>query len=626
MRKYELKIKDLNGVWHTADLGNDLPAMNYQVNDIAELKNSQADYSRQLKLPKSAVNRKIFGYSDIFESVTNVPFRRLDCRLFLNDIYVAGIGSYLILDRVSEHFEVQILAGNANIFELMQNGNMSDIDLGFYQLGSVTFGDYYQTNANYCLPEATFVKGGDVELTPARRYPFAFLMNAVNKTLTKYGYSLVHNLGANVNNLAVSVSTFNVGNVPFVSRLYFKDKPASYGEIKIFAQGQQGGVVTLRGVQYALPGLTVVTHWYTRYTARYDMTLNMKIDLYRYRYYTGLSSFNVKKFDAANNLIETYMSGSYGNYYYTVIIELLTGEYIEVDAKKDDVSYESKPVTVYPFAPYIVIDVAFTSVSVNNYTKVQTGDNLYISPNIGFEKQLDLFKTFVQLFGMTVFTDAIEKKIYAFTLEKIYENKSIAKDWSRKLHDKNHSFDFGLKNYAQINYIRLLDNADDVATDSVSFTIDDETLENTKDLFTIDFEAGIDNLIGNAHTEAKKVANIPIERVDGAEVSVEGCKNHLVIITQTEGSSLKYYANHQRLSSFINYYKRLYDNILVRSKMIEVEFYLTEKDIEEYRSVKNGMPGCFIPVWVEKFGAYFYINKIKNFISGKLTKVELIRL
>ena len=82
MRKYELKIKDLNGVWHTADLGNDLPAMNYQVNDIAELKNSQADYSQQLKLPRSAVNRKIFGYSDIFESVTDVPFRRLDCRLF----------------------------------------------------------------------------------------------------------------------------------------------------------------------------------------------------------------------------------------------------------------------------------------------------------------------------------------------------------------------------------------------------------------------------------------------------------------------------------------------------------------------------------------------------------------
>lgn len=626
MKKYELKIKDLRGVWHTAYLGNDVPAMNYQVNDIAELTDRQADYSQQLKLPKSAKNRNIFGQIDIFGIVSDIPYKRLDCRLFLNDVVIAGVGSYLILDRVTEYFEVQILSGNANIFEILQNGSMSDIDLGYYQLGSVITGNYYQSNENYCLPEATFIKGGDVELTPTRRYPFAYLMNAVNKTIGKHGHTLVHNLPTSVNNLAISVSTFNVGNTLFISKLSFYGKPNIYGEIKISAQSQQGGVVTLREELYSAPNSTVVSHWYTRYTASYDMTLNMRVVLDRYRYYTGLSSFNIRKYNNNNQLLETYMTGAYGSYNNNFIIELLTGEYIEVDAKKTNLTYEDKPGVIYINPPYVSIFVGFTAISVRNYNKVEVGENLYISPNIGFEKQLDLFKAFVQLFGLIVFTDAIEKKIYAFTLEKIYENKSIAKDWSRKLHKRNNVFDFELKNYAQTNYIKLLDNQDDEATDSTLFTVENENLEKTKDLFTIDFEAGIDNPIGNTYTEPKRVANIPIERVEGSEVSMEGCKNHLVEIIKADTSYVKYYAKHVKLSSFINYYKRLYDDILVRSKIIEAEFYLTEKDIEEYRSVKNEMPGCFVPVWIEKFGAYFYVNKIKNFISGKLTKVELIRL
>ena len=54
---YELKVKDTTGVWHNLDLiPGEEPAMTYQVNDIAELKDRQADYSQKLNLPKTSTN------------------------------------------------------------------------------------------------------------------------------------------------------------------------------------------------------------------------------------------------------------------------------------------------------------------------------------------------------------------------------------------------------------------------------------------------------------------------------------------------------------------------------------------------------------------------------------------
>jgi hypothetical protein len=34
----------------------------------------------------------------------------------------------------------------------------------------------------------------------------------------------------------------------------------------------------------------------------------------------------------------------------------------------------------------------------------------------------------------------------------------------------------------------------------------------------------------------------------------------------------------------------------------------------------------FIPVYIRKHQAYFYVNKIMNFVDGKVTKVELLKL
>jgi uncharacterized protein YqkB len=51
---------------------------------------------------------------------------------------------------------------------------------------------------------------------------------------------------------------------------------------------------------------------------------------------------------------------------------------------------------------------------------------------------------------------------------------------------------------------------------------------------------------------------------------------------------------------------------------LEEEILLSAQDVEEFNQ--------FIPIYIEKYGQYFFVNKIKNFVAGKTTKVELIRI
>ena len=67
------------------------------------------------------------------------------------------------------------------------------------------------------------------------------------------------------------------------------------------------------------------------------------------------------------------------------------------------------------------------------------------------------------------------------------------------------------------------------------------------------------------------------------------------------------------------YYNALEKNILSDMRFMEnVEFLLTAEDVHNFDP--------FMPVYIDYFGSYFYVSKIKNFIAGRLTKVDLVKI
>jgi len=71
---------------------------------------------------------------------------------------------------------------------------------------------------------------------------------------------------------------------------------------------------------------------------------------------------------------------------------------------------------------------------------------------------------------------------------------------------------------------------------------------------------------------------------------------------------------------FYDYLFGIYSDEYIFKDYLKITAYfnLNEEDIANFKQV--------IPVFIRKYGAFFYVNKIKNYISGKTTQVELIRL
>jgi len=101
-----------------------------------------------------------------------------------------------------------------------------------------------------------------------------------------------------------------------------------------------------------------------------------------------------------------------------------------------------------------------------------------------------------------------------------------------------------------------------------------------------------------------------------------GGKPHVVLLRTSQprpGFPLRWFANHYKAQTVVdlNYYT-LSNSMLNKAKWMEAQFWLTDEDIEGFDH--------FTPVYIAKYGAYFYVNKIKNFVSGELTKCELVKL
>jgi len=593
--------------WRLADLGDDKPAMNYQANNIAELKDRQANYSQALKLPPTKNNCLIFGYSDSFDVVTQIPYKKFDCRLFSNESVLAGQGSILIIDKITTHFEIRILSGNVDLFELLTNKPMSDLDLGTYILGSKTVLDNY-SNSNYCIPVATFLVGGtgSINTSVNHAYPFAWLKNAIEKIFSSNGYTLQTNLlDTDWNNKAINVCSLNPNPDSVISfdahaggnstslrttgeYIQFNINPSGNGKLITF---DESGIKGMR--------------WVAPVDCSIDVVFGVSTP-------TPLAGSDLKIKKNLDIICELYdsMNGTISQ-----TINLSEGDILDITALKRPNSTNSATSTYAFFLSEMQVET------------VPPLGKLYIAPNLGFETQFDLLKAFVQLYGLTLLVDNETKVVKAYTMQKLYDNKVNAKDWSNKLHDVPGDKYFAFGSYAQKNIIKFDENTADNTTDSGSFAVANETLEKTKELFSIKFESGLDRSLNNC-----TIANIPIEEIDSSDIiSFKGGKPHIVVIASSSitinGTAYTLnIATHVKILYFLDGFYTGLIALLTNAKYIEDYFFLTDEDIEEFESSTDEVTGMFIPVYVAKYGAYFYVNKIKNFVSGVLTKCELIRL
>lgn len=662
---YELLMKGIDGEVWSLDLPLDAPAMNYQINNLAELKDRNASYSQRISLPRTTHNEQAFQFSFVVGSGSDVPYMKFPCQLFYEGALISPAGAVLnIVDVSDTSIGVQILGATVDLFDTLNNTDAKDPGNGMFLLKWYT-DTMGQTERYLSGPEeakvlyfwlyATLQKNPNFPpfaMEAIRQvseldkfYPHLNWYDLVTWIFDRAGYSLETNVDPVDRAEMFLPCTYPVladnPKAPKASGIGWIRNP-SIGTTGVIWKGSPG--VTLKdpvaGRLTIGPG-SGTFNWMTLW----DTTITFKFS------WSNISAIQkcsvaVKVTHYKNDgtlavvLTRSWSSGSSGSA--SVDIQMEAGEHILVSGTLAIVtdlinSFDMRfPVSIT--AP----PVPETSPG----DKPQPGLTYDLLASTGFKSLGDIVKAFVQLFGLTVDVNPVTKVARAYSIQEFYNRRSSSgKNWSDKLiKGKDTKLTFQLSSYAQSNEMKLEDNKDNNVTDSYKFSIPDVNLQPTKLLFQIGFLAGLNQRLYDADTTNKDhtLANYPIwtvnrGRVENGEMTETTweynvlSKPMVVCIDKSDymrpkvkvGYTLTqvrlYTAYFKKLNYYVpKYYGKLINNILKRPKILHVQILLDSLDIQSL--------DLFNPIWLEEQGFWFYVSKINNFQAGKIPEVDLIRM
>lgn len=662
---YELLMKGIDGEVWSLDLPLDAPAMNYQINNLAELKDRNASYSQRISLPRTTHNEQAFQFSFVVGSDSGVPYMKFPCQLFYEGALISPAGAVLnIVDISDTSIGVQILGATVDLFDTLNNTDAKDPGDGMFLLKWYT-DTMGQTERYLSGPEkakvlyfwlyATLQKNPNFPPSAMEAirqvreldkfYPHLNWYDLVTWIFDRAGYSLETDV-----DLVDRAEMFLPCTYPVLADNPKAPRASGIGWIRNPSVGTTG--VTWKGS----PGVTLSDPVAGRLTidsvagtfnwmTLWDTTITFRISWSNISAIQK-SSVAVKVTHYKNDgtsavvLTRSWSSGASGSA--SVDIQMEEGEHILVSGT---LSMVVNPVGSFDMR----FPVSITAPPVSETSpgdRPQPGLTYDLLASTGFKSLGDIVKAFVQLFGLTVDVNPVTKVARAYSMQEFYNRRSSSgKNWSDKLiKGKDTKLTFQLSSYAQSNEMKLEDNKDNNVTDSYKFSIPDVNLQPTKLLFQIGFLAGLNQRLYDADVTnaTHTLANYPIWTVNRGQMENGEMtettweynvlsKPMVVHIDKSDfmrpkvkvGRTLTqirlYTAYFKNLKYYVpKYYDKLINNILKRPKILQVQILLDSLDIQSL--------DLFNPIWLEEHGFWFYVSKINNFQAGKIPKVDLIRM
>ena len=647
----ELYIEDKNGNYQLVDLTESV-IMNYETNNIAELQHRKANYSLEIKIPKSKNNCQIFDNLQINDIVTDFPYRKHNCRLYRNGYTIAGQGSYLkCIEEDFHYFSFQILSGIADAFTAMKETKLSDINLGGieWNVNGVVSSDIQRSRIIYGYSE--FSKNGEY-LTIDRNgnffsrfaFPFARLTETVKDAVGLCGYYLVDDVPKRQQIECLRIGTYQKSDNSFDPL----NGSGTAGETLELNSGDSQ-MALIRGNAQFTSGLGR----FFEYKTYNDITLEGYVQMNAY----GTSPFIMQIYkdgELVRQVNSQYDIIAQRNYIkYKVNLDtfgLVDGEEHHYFSLESNQTMKMELGLWYPFNTGTTNTIQYTTTAFigdvrylnEDEQSVPYGGIIPVGKNLGFDTVFDLFKFYLQLYGLTAYVDNRDSVIYAYSFDALYSNKSKAFDWTGKVHFRSEKVDFTLRNYAVNNHINLKENSNGVQQ-SATFTVDNNTLKMDANLFELPIKSA-QEVIRNQLTVVN-IDDIEIEISDDKkEYNIDNKTAVCVSMNNDDTMQVSVYYDtvenippryatigvmkKMDIQNIVNvYYDKLITRMLNKAKVVELELLLTDEDIDIYNRIVENMPNCFIPIYLQQFGKYFYINKIGNFRGNtSLTRIELVKM
>lgn len=594
-------------------LSNDRPiAQTKQANDLARLDNRQSNFTNRIIAPYNAVNDKIMGNLSMVGNLSNIPYQKNRV-----DIIDAGTGKHLIYNgwanvnkTNSKGYEINCYDGIIDFYRRIENKNISEIGVN--------------------------------ELNHLKK------VSTVIETFTDDDLAYKY-IVADYNGKAIADGKINIDYlVPSARKSYIWRKIHQFAEFtfsgEVFSSEKflNNFITFPKPVPTTEPALINITNQLSNITADGGFfSAYIFLDFLPNNFSNGYANNNGELnriYITTTGAYKLNMNGSAPTVTYEVFNSAL------VSQSSGSINPQiNQSIYLILQAGDVLLLFHFIPLLINAEDVVTTEFSFVDGYYANFEEVLMDFqaKDFVNEimieFGLTAYKDKYKNHIVYKTLDELLQDEDIV-DWSKNFKRKNGD-SYSIGNYAKKNLFKYRYNDENSRYNDGFISINNENLSDeltaiSSKYYTPNraiggsvFYAGlVSNVYKLWEKELKDDGTIEYKDLAGRFYSLRHKKvlGSFVFASEALGigetvTSIPF-ESYFRMSwqqIIIDNYKSI-ESIFDKAKAREVLFDLSFQEFESFNLDKL--------IYVDKLSSYYLVNKIKSFVKGQLTPVELIEV
>jgi len=640
--------------WELADGDVDVP-LNYQLADVQNIESRMTNFSLSAKLPPTARNRALLAYGEQLSGVSYYPYAKIPARLVEDGNELIGSEGYMVVNKFNstDGFDVSFYSGTYDIFEALKNIRLQDLVFSDPIWNETTIiSDNDPSGKNIWWPVVNYLRmpegywdeniGGPFgEVDMRLFYPAIKLQHILDLIEALIGFDMSALSLASESTLVVSrksndaveaqlmygsasqPGTQNMGAVPPDDNFYHP-----YSVFSNYNNQFQGIGSPLF---YAYYKVNIAGKYKLKLTCNIRNTGSAGTHLERIEF-SGVFADGTTIPFVYDGFFSQWETVPFGGTWTPFIIET---DFVDCSVN-DKITIAVHAVSTDDYGNTGITamqlrDAQLTVSAVEEIENTSFGYTFPIGINLPDYTAWDFVKAICQIKQFIPVPDYINRTVAFLNYQDWYikSKAGIYYDWSDKLDlSADQEVEYAL-NFAQRNWLRWKEDSTNLLKQAGDdfFLVNDTTLPLEAELVTsifanseetIHFNEQVKCLQLYTHEGGIQVADFemryfnPILRTANIRLTADSYYTDKTTFYTGTMDGLSW-------TEFISSnYGSLVNIILARTKLLKAFFDLKAYDISSLDLSK--------PVYIRKYGRFFIINKVTNYLPGKTTEVELIRM
>ncbi len=582
-------------------------ALTSQINNIAELKDRQADYSNKIKIPKTPENIVTMDMLGVAGNQSRKPYTEVSVKYVIDGIEKISNGKGIIKN-TDNYYNLVIYDGNISIINLLGNSTMQDLDLTAYD-HDLTQSNYFASfsaTSGYIYGLGKFYEDATDGIIDINLQGVSFYIHTLfNKIFEEVGFTISGDLLTNGDYLSRVIS-MNTG----YDRSSVADKSTVNTDSTPRSEDDTFGTT-----------LTLENYLIHTYTALTDSIFNINVTGVLDVTHGNPAVVIVRKNTTV--LINSIIITDTSTFNLDAEVQAIAGDELQVFVSI---------VSVVPFGDGIQHIKFDANPITTTYKTNAVSIPIEINALIDDMKQIDFIKDIMQHFG-AIYRRTRNSDNYEFKLmETLLFDKDNAEDWSDKyVSVTNESY---TSPYAQSNLLKYkydtpeAESEEDPTFADGDFLIDDLNLPLEKPMFTSNFKASESD--GTHYVLKQWVDNSD----DEIEANIDGMRMFKISIVN-DSITYRYSPDVTGVSVFSGDLPFLDFTDVDYDSEVELYYRGIYSMLNDYRKITvncnlsvidNYELDFFKLKYIKQLGQYYYLNKVRSFKKDKVTKVELVEI